>query len=279
MVSSSDPGGILDLVSSAVVGTQLASAVGEGVSAAAEPATVRLANVLFAGLSKDGSSPTALAANGADFEGTNLLAYQSLASAGTGDAQADGVRLWSEEAAGQDCGSWGLPSGCAALSESPTFTADSAVLLQADCSAVAPGLQELVSAEDDGGDEILRVESLGFLPVLFTDETDLVGAGSSWALSDSLLDCAPSEEATVDVGAYGGPCSLSFLAPLEVEDVDESEEQDSGALDTARPGSDAAPAASAIPGLGAGCRYGSVAGLVVLPLGVVWRRRRRRDRS
>lgn len=277
MATTTAPGGTLDLVSSTVLGSGFTTALGTGVPSSDQPGTVRLANVLFAGLSRDGGdTPAALAGNGANLIGTNLLGFESLAVAGVEeDGIREGtVRLWSAEASGQDCEAWGFTSGCEALSSAPVFTAEPSVLLQRDCTGVAAALEALVAAEGQAGSDPDLVDaSLGSIPVLSTDQTDLVGAGQSWMFDDSLLDCDPTAGSSVDVGAYGGPCSLSFLAPVASEDPAVPNGRDSGAVDTASPGTDGGRDSSVF-GLGSGCRYGGFAGVVLLPLAVALRRRR-----
>ena len=261
--------GVAELVNSAVLGSRFSKAVG----VALPGASVRAANVLFAGTSDDGTAPTPLVHGGASLSVTNLLGFESRMVAGTDEADTrDGtVRLWASEAEHEDCAAWGLSTGCETLEDEPVFTADPDVLLQTDCSGVSAALQALLAAEAQGGAaDAPLADALPVLPVLSEDQTALVGAGQTWTADNSLLDCAPAEGDPVDVGAYGGPCSLSFLAPVSAEEpVDPG---DSGALDTALPGTDGAEERQGL--LAAGCRYGSLGGALLVPLGVAARRRR-----
>lgn len=266
--------GVAELVNTAVLGSRFSKAVG----VALPGASVRAANVLFAGTSDDGTAPTPLVNGGASLVVTNLLGFESRMVAGTDEADTrDGtVRLWASEAEHEDCGAWGLSTGCETLEDEPVFTADPDVLLQTDCSGVSAALQALLAAEAQGGAaDALLADALPVLPVLSEDQTALVGAGQTWTADNSLLDCAPAEGDPVDVGAYGGPCSLSFLAPVSAEEP--VQPGDSGALDTAVPGTDLGDGAEERQGLlAAGCRYGSLGGALLVPLGVAARRRRRR---
>ena len=263
------PDGVAELVNSAVLGSRFSKAVG----VALPGASVRAANVLFAGTSDDGTAPTPLVHGGASLVVTNLLGFESRMVAGTDESDTrDGtVRLWANEAEHEDCAAWGLSTGCETLEDEPVFTADPDVLLQTDCSGVSPGLQDLLAAEAQGGaGDALLADALPVLPVLSEDQTALVGAGQTWTKT-TVRRVRPCRRRLLDVGAYGA-CSLSFLAPVSAEEP--VEPGDSGALDTALPGTDGADEARGL--LAAGCRYGSLGGVLLVPLGGAARRRRRR---
>jgi hypothetical protein len=137
--------------------------------------------------------------------------------------------------------------------------------------------------------EALRADLLPTLPVLSMDQEDLVGAGDFWESADGSCKSGIDPDDPVDIGAYGGTCSLSFLAPVgdgtdpgdtgdgseTTSDTDSSTADDTDAAGTPDTGtSDVESTPSSVRfGLGTGCRYSAAA--LLLPLGVLARRRRR----
>ena len=184
------------------------------------------------------------------------------------------------------------------LTEAPVFTSDDLLRDPDDpkCGAPLDTLRRAIhedAVNEGSGDETVDATTLEALlpalPVLSTDQTDLVGAGAAWESADGACKSGINPEDPVDIGAYGGTCSLAFLAPISDEiDPDDTGHGSGTTGDTGAPTADdtdsdgtpdtGTPDAGATPstvrfGLGAGCRYSAAA--LLLPLGFLARRRRR----
>ncbi|HCH61207.1 MAG TPA: hypothetical protein DFR83_00285, partial [Deltaproteobacteria bacterium] len=295
----------INMVSTAVVGSHFTDAL---VLTAATDLEALLANVLLLNIQNPSSGSgeprlDLIEAGATDSASTiqlsNLLSTHSFFQAGDSPAAAmDAVRVWNPSNT-EDCEAWGdTDEDCADLPEPPIFSSED-VLTDLSAPSCGPNLEDLIlmmraealadtegSAESQATLQDLRDALLGTLPILSTDQTDLVGAGVSWTASASTCSSNTNGDPD-DIGAYGGTCSLSLLAPIAVGspgdtgatgdtgdggtnagdtsgDTDDTTMPSTYANDSGGPSPESSTTASTRFGFLSGCRYSAAA--LLLPL-------------
>ena len=304
----------VEVISTALVGSRFRKAL---VTTEASSLDLFLANLLLLNVQNPNESGNdyrldlvrapAIAPDSADVRPQlfNLLVSDSLFFRGDVDfgtaAEIEAVRIWHREGT-ESCSVSGVDTGdCETLDQAPEFTADDTLshseppTCGIPIEALVDGMRVEVnidSALDAGaepdpddleGRRRMRETYKLQLPMLYADQLELVDAGATWESDDGTCRSNNEAEEPADIGAYGGTCSLSFLAPYERSSSGDTGHGSDTASDTGTPtaddsDSDDNPDAGATPstvrfGLGAGCRYSAAA--LLLPLGFLARRRRR----